>query len=118
MRKLELTRWHNAAEAMNESERRSRRAHPALLVLGWLFLAGIAALMLAPNVPHTLLGWIVFVVAAPPLYLAGEMAAEKYVKYVSGWGERNIVQKVLKVGALVAMALVFLLAMVVLGIGI
>lgn len=104
---------HNAIETMNESERPSGRVRLASLVAGWLLVAGLAALALAPNVPRTLLGWIVFVVVAPPLYLVGELAAEKYV---SGWGERNLVQKFLKASALVAMALVILIAMVFLGI--
>ena len=76
-------------------------------------VVGLAALSLAPHLPRTLLGWIVFVVVAPPIGLIGEMAAEKFV---SGWGERNIVQKVLKASALVAMVLVLLIALVVFGI--
>lgn len=83
-----------------------------LFVLGWLFVAGLAGLQLAPDVPRTLRGWIVFVVFAPPLYAIGEIAVEKYAR---GWGERNLLLKTLKAAALVVGVLILLSAFAILG---
>jgi hypothetical protein len=96
---------------MNESKRTSRLARLALFALGWLFVAGLAALQLAPDVPRTLRGWIIFVVFAPPLYAVGEIAAEKYAR---GWGEHNMLLKTLKATALVVGVLILLIAFAIL----
>jgi amino acid transporter len=69
--------WSVEPLNMTEGKRPSRSAGLGLLALGWLFIAGLGALQLAPDVPRTLIRWVVFVVFAPPVYALGEIAAEK-----------------------------------------
>jgi hypothetical protein len=97
---------------MTKSKRTSRLVRIALFAVGWLFVAGLAALQLAPDVPRTLRGWMMFVVFAPPLYVVGEIAAEKYAR---GWGERNVLPKTLKAAALVVGVVILLIAFAILG---
>jgi hypothetical protein len=41
----------------------------------WLLLTMLAAFMLWPAVPSSWPGWLLFVILAPPLYIAGELAS-------------------------------------------
>lgn len=45
---------------------------------GWLFVAGLLALQFWPQVPHSVGGWVAFVVFVPPLYVLAEGAVEAF----------------------------------------
>lgn len=38
----------------------------------WMAIAGLLALQLWPDLPHSKLGWPLFIVFGPPLYVCGE----------------------------------------------
>lgn len=48
-----------------------------LVVLGWLALAGMAVVELWPAHPGSLVGWVVFLLVAPPLFLLVMAVAER-----------------------------------------
>lgn len=47
----------------------------------WLAIAALLALQFWPLVPNSLLGWVLFVVIGPPLYVIVSILAE----WLSGW---------------------------------
>lgn len=47
-----------------------------LCAIVWLILVGIVAVTFWPFLPSTPLGWVAFVILAPPLYLLGEAVFE------------------------------------------
>jgi hypothetical protein len=46
-------------------------------VVVWLLIAGVLVLYLWPHLPRTAVGWVVFVVVGPALYLLGELLFER-----------------------------------------
>jgi hypothetical protein len=54
-----------------------RRPLPLVgIAIAWLVIAGIAMLTIWPSVPQSPIGWIVFFIFAPPLYVLGEALFE------------------------------------------
>ncbi len=52
-------------------ERSNIRTLPVVAVL-WLAVAAFLAVQFWPEVPHSTLKWVLFIVFAPPLYVLGE----------------------------------------------
>jgi hypothetical protein len=42
----------------------------------WLLVVAVCALTLSPHIPHSVLGWVLFVLLAPLAYLILEMVSE------------------------------------------
>lgn len=50
----------------------SRIAVVISLVAAWLVIVGLLILQFWPNLPESNLGWFLFIMVGPPLYVVGE----------------------------------------------
>jgi hypothetical protein len=87
-------------------KRRVTLRSAGLFLLGYALVAVAALPYLVSPIPRTVFGWVVLLLAAPPLYLIGEWAGEKLS---ADWGEKTVVRRVAKATLLVVAGLVLLL---------
>lgn len=83
------TRYVGASRRLRSQLTRSVRRHFVMpkgsrlfrsiagIALIWLLLAGMALLTAWPSMPSSRAGWLLVLVIGPPLYLAGELLAER-----------------------------------------
>jgi hypothetical protein len=46
--------------------------------IAWLFVAGLLVLQFWPDLPKSKIGWLVFIVFGPPLYVCAEWLSEQF----------------------------------------
>jgi hypothetical protein len=76
----------------------------------WILLTMLAAFMFWPVVPSSWPGWLLFVILAPPLYILGELAAERFWSSRAARAVSQHPSRFLRIAAGVAFGLVTLAA--------
>lgn len=88
-------------------ERTRSRRRSLLIGAGGYMLVAIAALpYFIPPLPKSLVGWVIFLVFAPPLYIIGEWLGDKIS---APWGENSRAAKTAKAFLLIAIGLALVL---------
>ena len=84
----------------------------ALIAAAYVFIAAVGALSLFPYVPRTPLGWLLFLLFAPPLFCVADWIGERAAR---PWWESSVPGKVMKAFLFIAMGMILIVGGALLG---
>ena len=90
-----------AAQSRTSPSRRTAK-RVALVLSVYVFLVAMSALYWFPPIPRSTIGWLTFLLLAPPLYLVGEWIGDRVTR---PWWESSLLGKAIKTVLFVLVAL-------------